>query len=217
MAGIPTGRLMLDRHGPRIVMTTGSVLVVPGVILIALAPNLWVFFAGWIWVGVAQSAVLYQAAFAAVTGWYGPNRVKAMTTLTLVAGLSSTIFAPLTSYLLHHFSWRITYLILAAVLALTTIPAHALLLTPPWRPTHPVTPSIPDPTPAGEVRTVVRSRQFLTLSGALTLAEFGVYAGNLTLIPLLTGRGMSAGLAATTLGLVGTGQLLPRSGRIRLH
>jgi MFS family permease len=50
------------------------------------------------------------------------------------------------------------------------------------------------------------------LSGALTVTAFGLYSASLTLIPLLTGRGMSASLAATTLGLLGAGQLLGRLG-----
>ena len=209
IAGIPTGRL-IDRLGPRAVMTTGSVLVVPAVVMIALAPNMWLFFVGWIWAGIAQSAVLYQAAFAAITGWYGPHRVRALTTLTLIAGLASTIFAPLTSYLLHHFDWRTTYLVLAAVLAVVTIPAHLFLLTPPWHPGHQAASTPRATIPAAELRRIIRSRTFLVLSGVLTVAEFGVYAASLTLIPLLTGRGFSTGLAAITLGLVGAGQLLGR-------
>jgi MFS family permease len=56
----------------------------------------------------------------------------------------------------------------------------------------------------------VRSGQFLALSAALTLTAFGLYAASLTVIPLLTGRGLSPSLAATTLGLLGAGQLLGR-------
>jgi MFS family permease len=56
----------------------------------------------------------------------------------------------------------------------------------------------------------VRSGQFLALSAALTLTAFGLYAASLTVIPLLTGRGFSASLAATTFGLLGAGQLLGR-------
>ena len=48
------------------------------------------------------------------------------------------------------------------------------------------------------------------LSAALTLTAFGLYAAGLTVIPLLTGRGLSSSLAATTLGLLGAGQLLGR-------
>jgi MFS family permease len=70
LAGIITGRL-IDRHGPRLIMTAGSVLGVASVA--AIAPNLPTFYAAWILTGLAQSAVLYPPAFAALTGWYGPT------------------------------------------------------------------------------------------------------------------------------------------------
>ena len=54
------------------------------------------FFAGWLVAGMAMAAVFYQAGFAALTRWYGPARVRALTTLTLVGGLASTMFAPVT-------------------------------------------------------------------------------------------------------------------------
>ncbi|MCZ2812790.1 MFS transporter [Modestobacter sp. VKM Ac-2979] len=208
LAGIPVGR-WLDRAGPRRVMTTGSLLAVPATAGIGLAPSLAWFVVAWLVAGVAMAAVFYQAGFAALTRWYGPGRVRALTTLTLVAGLASTVFAPLTSLLLAHLSWRATYVVLAGVLAVVTVPLHALALTPPWTPAPERGSS--DAAPAS-VRSIVSSSGFLLLSGALTLTAFGMYAASLTLIPLLTGRGMSASLAATTLGLLGAGQLLGRIG-----
>ncbi len=208
LAGIPVGR-WLDRFGPRRVMTAGSLLAAPAAAAIGLAPNLAWFVSAWLVAGVAMAAVFYQAGFAALTRWYGPARVRALTTLTLVAGLASTIFAPLTSLLLDHLSWRATYLALAVVLALVTVPLHALALTPPWTPAPEHDHRDDSPAP---VRSIVSSPGFLLLSGALTLTAFGMYSASLTLIPLLTGRGMSASLAATTLGLLGAGQLLGRIG-----
>ena len=208
LAGIPVGH-WLDRHGPRRVMTAGSLLSVPCTVAIALAPSFGWFVAAWLVAGVAMSATFYQAAFAALTRWYGDQRVRALTALTLVAGLSSTIFAPLTSLLLEHLSWRQTYLVLAVVLAVVTVPLHALALTPPWTPA-------PRPSPAAAPHRgappEVRTAGFLVLSGALTLTALGTYAASLTVIPLLTERGFSASLAATTLGLLGAGQLLGRLG-----
>ena len=208
LAGIPVGR-WLDRAGPRRVMTSGSLLAVPSAVAIGAAPDLFWFTVAWLVAGVAMSAVFYQTAFAALTRWYGPGRVRALTTLTLVAGLSSTVFAPLTSLLLEHLSWRSTYVVLAGVLAVVTIPLHALALSPPWTPApeH----DHRDGAPAS-VRSTVRSPGFLLLSAALTVTAFGLYAASLTLIPLLTGRGLSPTLAATTLGLLGAGQLLGRIG-----
>jgi MFS family permease len=115
LAGIPVGR-WLDRFGPRRVMTAGSLLGVPSAVAVALAPGYGWFLAAWLVAGVAMAAVFYQAAFAALTRWYGDRRVRALTTVTLVAGLSSTVFVPLTHALLDVLSWRGTYLVLAAVL-----------------------------------------------------------------------------------------------------
>jgi MFS family permease len=222
IAGIPVGR-WLDRYGPRRVMTAGSVLAVPCTVAIALAPSYLLFLTAWLITGVAMAAVFYQAAFAAVTRWYRDQRVRALTTVTLVAGLASTIFAPLTNALLEQLSWRATYLVLGGVLAIVTIPLHALVLTLPWPPVtrHGGEHGPGDTEPhsrmaAPGIRSVVRSRPFVLVSGALTVTAFGLYAASLTLIPLFTGRGMSPTLAATGLGLLGAGQLLGRVGYARL-
>lgn len=131
VAGIVVGRL-IDARGPRAVMTAGSVLGVLGALAVAAAPNLPLFYAAWVLTGVAQSALLYPPAFAALTGWYGPRRVRALTTLTLVAGFASTVFAPLVAELLDHMSWRAVYVVLACVVGVVTLPLHALCLSAPW-------------------------------------------------------------------------------------
>ena len=50
--------------------------------------------------------------------------MRALTTLTLVAGLASTVFAPLSSGLDDWLGWRQAYLVLLAGLALITVPLH---------------------------------------------------------------------------------------------
>jgi MFS family permease len=131
VVGIYTGRV-IHRHGPRWVMTAGSVLAAVALLVIATAPTLPVFAAGWIVAGIAMAGVLYAPAFAAITVWFGADRVRALTAVTLVAGLASTVFAPLTAGLADHLSWRHAYLVLAAVLAVLTIGPHAILLRPSW-------------------------------------------------------------------------------------
>ncbi len=71
----------------------------PALAGIAWAPGLWVFFAEWLVAGAAMAGLFYPPAFAALTRWYGPRRTKALTVLTLAAGLASTIFAPLAAAL----------------------------------------------------------------------------------------------------------------------
>ncbi|HEY6480047.1 MAG TPA: MFS transporter, partial [Streptosporangiaceae bacterium] len=205
VAGIPAGRL-LHRYGPRRVMTAASVLGAVSIAAIAAAPSFGWFAAAWLMAGIASAGLFYPPAFAALTAWHGPQRVWALTTLTLAAGFASTVFAPLTSTLAAHLGWRGTYLALAAVLAAVTIPAHALFLRPSWAPGD----AAHAPAEAGRDRQVLTSRAFLQMTAAATLCAFAQYAALVNLVPLLEGRGVSAGLAAWGLGLGGAGQVAGR-------
>jgi MFS family permease len=172
VVGIPVGRV-LDRRGPRAVMTTGSVLGVAAVLAIAYSPSLLAFTAGWLLAGVAMATTFYQPAFAALTRWWGTDRVRALTIVTLAGGLASTTFAPLTAALAEHLSRRETYGVLATILALVTVPAHALALRAPWPPAH--------ASPAQQATSsgsVPRSRSFVMLAAALTLNSFFPWSGN---------------------------------------
>ncbi|WP_265523472.1 MFS transporter [Oerskovia flava] len=205
VVGVPVGRL-LDARGPHGLMTAGSVVGVLATLAIAAAPTVAWFAAAWVLAGVAQAAVLYAPAFTALTRWYGPARTRALTVLTLVAGLSSTIFAPATAALLDRLSWRETYVVLAVVLAVTTIPAHAVGLRAPWPPAQQVRPHVA----RSARRSIATSRAFVLLVISTSLTAFALSAATVHLIPLLGERGLSTSLAAWALGLSGAGQLIGR-------
>ncbi|MET9831999.1 MFS transporter [Streptomyces sp. NPDC006385] len=205
LAGIRVGRI-LDQRGPRAVMTTGSVVGVVSLLIVAAAPNVPAFIAGWALAGLAMAATFYQPAFAALTRWWAPDHVRALTVVTLAGGLASTVFAPLTATLADHLSWRHTYLVLAGILAVVTIPAHTLTLRAPW----PDAPTGLAHAAAG-VATVGRSRPFLLLAAAFTLSSFALYAVVVALVPLLLERGYTTSQAAWALGIGGAGQTLGRT------
>nr|WP_239000884.1 MFS transporter [Jiangella asiatica] len=208
LAGIVVGRV-IDGHGPRWVMTSGSIVGVGATLGVAAAPGVGWFAAAWVVAGVAQAGTLYAPAFTALTRWYGAARTRALTVLTLVAGLSSTIFAPATAALLDHLSWRETYVVLAAILAVTTIPGHAVGLSAPWPAADHTARSY---LRNGHVRAVATSRAFICLTICAALTAFALFAATIHLIPLLTHRDLSMSLAAWALGLSGAGQLLGRIG-----
>lgn len=203
-AGVFVGR-WLDNHGPRLIMTAGSVLAPIGLVVVALAPDLAVFTAGWLLVGVAQSAVLYQAAFTVIARRYGPRRRTAMTILTLAGGLASTVFAPTVAWLLGVTDWRHTFLLLAAFLAVTTIPLHAFTLERRWP-----APVAAERGPAQQVGTVIRTRRFWMLVVSMFFLAAALFSVTLALIPLYVEKGLSFELAAWALGLLGAGQVIGR-------
>ncbi len=205
VVGVPVGRV-LDHRGPRVVMTCGSALAVAAVVLLATSTTFTGFLVAWSLIGTAMGGVLYQPAFAALTRWYGDRRVAALTTVTLVAGLASTVFAPLSAVLNEHLGWRQSYLVLALLLGVITIPAHAFGLRRPWPEHRASTDDVADP------QQVARSSAFVALVVSLSLGAFAVYAVVVALVPLLTERGLSTTTAAWALGLGGVGQVVGRLG-----
>ncbi|XHC90731.1 MFS transporter (plasmid) [Leifsonia sp. P73] len=204
VSGIVVGRL-IDRWNPRLVMSLGAVVGTGGLVAAAFAPGLLWFFTAWLVVGVAQSAVLYQAAFAVITRRYSDKRQRALTVLTLAGGLASTVFAPITAALLAVWSWQATLLILAGVLLVVTLPLHWFTVERSW-PLQPIKEKAAEHT----VSTVIRTRRFWFLVVAMGLLTASLYTVTLSLIPLLTEKGISYGAAAITLGLVGAGQVIGR-------
>jgi MFS family permease len=214
-AGIWVGR-HIDVYGPRRVMTAGSLAAIPGIAAVALAPNLAVFYVGWMLTGVAMAGTLYPPAFAALTHWGGTRRVRALTTLTLVAGLASTVFAPLASVLDDAFGWRAAYLVLLTGLVVVTVPLHWWGLGLPWHVGHAEHTGAEHREHArARVGGVARSAPFVLLTLANALTGLAVFAVVINLVPMLVEQGMSRNLAAVALGLGGVGQVAGRLGYAR--
>lgn len=127
LASLPVGR-WLDAHGPRVLMSLGSTAAAALVLAWSFVDTLAAYYLVWVGLGVAQAAVLYDPAFAALAVWFRRRRGVALTTLTFVAGFASVIFIPLAGQLLEAHGWRGAVRWLAAILALGTIPLHALVL-----------------------------------------------------------------------------------------
>jgi MFS family permease len=202
LVGIAVGRL-IQRRGPRVPMTAGSVVGAVALALVAVAPTYPVFLGAWLLAGVAGAGTFYPPAFAALTHWIRAGRVRALTTLTLVAGFASTVFAPLTAALEQELGWRGTYLAFAALLLVGTVPTHARALAHPWRP-------VEEPGGGRADHEILTSRAFVMLAASGTLAELAMYASLVNLVPLLLDHGLSMQLAAWVLGLSGAGQVAGR-------
>ncbi|MBR0906997.1 MFS transporter [Bradyrhizobium liaoningense] len=113
------------RHGARKVMMIGTVVTVPGFVLLFFAREPMLYFAAWIVFGLAGSATLSTGAYIMLNEVAGRQAKSAIGALMLMTGLSSSIFWPTTSFLSGHLGWRGTCLVYAAILLLVSLPLYA--------------------------------------------------------------------------------------------
>ncbi|WP_329004886.1 MFS transporter [Kribbella sp. NBC_00709] len=204
---IPVGR-WLDRRGGHGLMTVGSILAAASVLAwshVHTTAHLYVVFVA---IGIASAMVLYPPAFAVIVATSAPHRrTTALLGITLVAGFASSIFIPLTGQLIHAYGWRQTLTILACVVAVATIPLHALAL----RHTAPTT----APQRAHHFRPapgrVLHDPGFWLLAGAFVLHSAALAVIGVHLVTYLIRLGHQPTTAATLTGLLG---LLSVTGRV---
>ena len=216
-AAIPVGR-WLDRHGPRALMTVGSALAATLVAAWSRVDSLLGLYLIWAGIGLVMATVLYEPAFYIVAAWFNRLRGRALTVLTFVGGFASVIYIPLAAWLTRAYDWRAALLALAGILAVGTIPIHALLLR--HRPSElgllpdggMVVADAAGAPPVGRtLHEALRDRAFWWLTAAFVLGMTAAMAVTVHLIPYLMGAGYSAGFAASAAGAIG---LLALPGRL---
>ncbi|MDG4721820.1 MULTISPECIES: MFS transporter [Thalassospira] len=211
------GRL-IDQYGGRPVLLAGSVLNALGCLILAFGDQVVVHFLGWIILGFAMRATLYDAAFATLARIGGPNAGRAMGQITLFGGLASTVFWPLGHMIESQFDLTIA-LISYAGFALLTIPLH--LLVPAAAPEH------QDSTehtgqPINQFNQPDGNRRFSDhqhLCGILyavivTILNVVNAAMSAHMIPILIGIGLGTVVAIETASLRGIGQSLARAAEV---
>jgi MFS family permease len=210
VVGLAVGR-WLDHHGPHALMTVGSCLAVALVLAWSQTRSLPGFYLIWAAIGVVMAAVLYEPAFWVVARHFTRQRGRALTVLTFVAGFASVIYVPLAGALVRAQGWRMALVTLAVILAIGTIPAHALML----RERRDLAPQPPRPRSEGEPEAALagekvasasrvaalRSLAFWGIAAAFFLVTLSTSALAVHLVPLLQGRGYSQTFATTTVGV----------------
>ncbi len=218
-AAFPLGA-WLDRYGPRLLMSLGSVAAALLLLAWSSVASLGAFYLIWAGVGLAMAAVLYEPAFFVVTRWYARQRGKALTLLTVIGGFASVIYVPVATWLVRAEGWRMALVALAALLAVLTFPVHALALRErradrglmlngaPARPelkNASVQQSSPPAKDFGGIplSMALKDAAWWRLTLAFFLATLTAVAITVHLIPYLLGEGYSAEVAALATTLIG--------------
>lgn len=213
LAALPVGR-WLDRRGPWALMTVGSCLGTALMVAWSRVQSLPALYVVWTLMGLALAATLYEPAFGAVVRWFPTrNRDRALTTVTLAGALASTIFMPIAAWLLDGVGWRQALVVLAVILAVLTIPLHAVVLR--RQPSRFAAENTPAPGkarsasrgPGATLSAASHTPIFWALAAAFSIANFATTAVTLHLIPYMVQHGWSAAVVAASIGWIGAMQL----------
>jgi MFS family permease len=203
----PVGR-WIDRGHERAVMTGGSLLVVAGLLLHSQVRSVEGFYLAWTLLGAALAATLYSPVFAVVTRRYPHDFRRAIITLTFLGGLASSVFIPLSAWLIAIWGWRSALVVLAAVHLLVCVPLHFLCLRNAPPPTAIVAHGEHSP------GTLLRSAPFL-LIGVFVIGMMGITAAIPPhLINLLRESGLREAWVIAIPASIGVVQVL---GRVLLY
>ena len=207
----PVGR-WIDRGHERAVMTGGSLLAAACLVAHSMVSSLAGFYAVWIGLGVAMSGTLYSPAFAVMTRRFPGDFRRAIITLTFLGGLASTVFIPLTAWLIAAFGWRQALLGLAGLHLLVCAPLHALWLrhAPGRSRVGTAAPGAPPP-PLGQF---LWSAPFLLLAGFIVLMMAVTAALPAHMVSLLRDNGLGEAWAIAIPASIGAIQVV---GRLLLH
>jgi MFS family permease len=118
----------IDRGHERRVMTWGSAWVGMCLWAHSFIDSLAGFYAVWLGLGLGMSATLYAPVFAVVTRRFPNDFRRAIIIMTFLGGLASTVFIPLSSWLIQSLGWRHALWVLALMQWLICMPLHAWLL-----------------------------------------------------------------------------------------
>lgn len=189
------GRWFDDGHG-RVLLSLGAGLSAVSFALMACASSPAVFVLAWLLAGIAMALTFYEATFAVLAGQLsGQARTRATLSITLVAGLASTIFVPLVTGLLERKGLQGTLWILAGLMSLCA----ALLW---WL----VPASVKEGSRTERVR--IRMDALLgLLTMVFTLSRIVMVGVGLQLVPMLLHDGFAPGTAAAVAGFMGAAAL----------
>ena len=196
----------IHRCGGRPVLATSAALLGLGLLGLATAPNLPVFIAAWISIGLGMGAGLYDAAFSTLGRLYGQAARHHITTLTLFGGLASTACWPLSAFLVTELGWRGACATYAGIHLLFSLPLYLLAIrdryAPSWAEADKAVVGRVAAQPPGRLKAI-----FILLAVAIMISSMLSTVISVHLMTLLQARGISLGAAVTLGAMIGPAQV----------
>ncbi len=194
----------IDRTGPRLIMTAGSIVYGLSLLTTSLAQGPVVYLLSWAGMGVASTLALSVPSSIAMAQIAGSRARQGISMLTIIGGFASTAFWPLAGVLDAWVGWRGTLMIYAAVHVFAGAPIHFLMLPK----SAPLLPQGTGSTATGGgVPAEIRPQVYRLLSISLCFGAF-VFTGMIVyMIEVLRALGHSPASAVFLGSMVGPAQV----------
>ena len=203
LAAVPCGRFV-DRHGGRMMLAIGAVTGALLLLALSQVTSLPVFWAIWSVMGVVQAAALWTPAMTLVVG-RARDATRAITAISFVTGLSTTIFVPVGALLIEALGWRGALLALAAIQTIPAALTLAMLSPDPAR-------AATAPRAGFSLLQAVRQPAFLALAACFAGHAFVAVGLGAHLIPYLREQGLPEASVLLIVALHGPFQVVARAG-----
>ena len=208
LASIPCGWWM-DRYGPHLVMTFGAVLGAACLFWWSVVETPFAFYLAFVGIGLAIAATVQDLPYAIASANTGDYR-RAIASILLLGGLSSTAFIPLTNWLIGALGWRPALQVLGAIQLVPALVYFVLL--PGMRGSRTGEQKAEAEALGGSpLKAALRRPAFWGLAVCFGAQSFAFTAVTFHMIPLLTERGLPLGSIVTAMALVGPAQVAGRA------
>jgi MFS family permease len=196
----------IDRIGAQRVMTTGTVLVSAGLVLLSLVRSEAAYLAVWAFLGLGMRLCLYDAAFAALVQVVPSRGRLAISYLTLFGAFASTVFWVVGHYLNEALGWRETLAWFAAINLAVCLPLNWLGLARRETAPHKEAPGANASPQSAPLQG--RTRKVAIALFALVMSLNGFVFGVVTvqLVPLLEAAGLATAAAVWVASMKGFAQ-----------
>lgn len=202
----PVGRAV-DLGHARAMMLGGPVLGGLSLCLLAMSLGPLAYLAAWAGLGVAQALCLYEVCFALLIRRYGDRARGAITRVTLIAGLASTLAFPAGNALADLWGWRAAVWAAAAAAFVVMLPLHAVGM----RALAPRQGAAAPPEPGrGAPLAALRRPGFWIIAGLFASVSLGHWMIVSFLLPLLDEAGVAPRVAVLAASCIGPAQVLGR-------
>jgi MFS family permease len=209
---------VVDKYGPRLVVTLSGVLVALGYCLIPLVHSTWQFFvlySGLIGIGMGG---LFAPLVSIVTRWFSARRTLITGIVISSVGLGTLIVSPVANALIAQVDWRTTFLIFGIViLFVTVIPAQFLKRDPAALGLVAYGENVADarsrePAQGLSFRQAVHFHQYWFVFFLFLAYGFCTNSVGIHLVPNAIKLGITPGVAAAILAAIGGLQIVGRIG-----